>query len=404
MALAYQTRLPTERELEEREVIDIPVPLIGPPPDPSGGAAPQGGDIFDASGMSMQLDLFSPAQYDILIRGASEWQLFSTKATGRDLMASVDAAAARTAIGAEPIIVAGTTGQYWRGDKSWQTLDNAAVGLGNVTNDAQVKRTEMGVANGVATLDSGGKVPLSQISDTILGQVEYQGAYNATTNSPTLANPPASTTKGDYYVVSVAGTQFGLTFAVGDWIISNGTAWEKVDNTDQVTSVAGRIGAITLGYADITDLASWTGSNGITTLGTVTTGTIGGTCTINTSGSVTGGAASFTTLNITGFSYSSASNNLLLSGADGVIYRSGGSGTGAGGHRFRYYDADVLFVGSAGIAVTGTATTSDPNDGAGAWLLGKIRTGVALVVSTTAGIQIKVDGTLYTLALLTTNP
>lgn len=37
------------------------------------------------------------------------------------------------------------------------------VGLGNVTNDAQVKRTEMGKANGVATLDGTGKVPAAQL-------------------------------------------------------------------------------------------------------------------------------------------------------------------------------------------------------------------------------------------------
>jgi len=36
----------------------------------------------------------------------------------------------------EPIIAAGTTGQYWRGDKSFQTLDKTAVGLGNVENTA----------------------------------------------------------------------------------------------------------------------------------------------------------------------------------------------------------------------------------------------------------------------------
>lgn len=38
-----------------------------------------------------------------------------------------------------------------------------AMALNNVTNDAQVKRSEMGVANGVATLDSTGKIPTSQI-------------------------------------------------------------------------------------------------------------------------------------------------------------------------------------------------------------------------------------------------
>jgi hypothetical protein len=34
----------------------------------------------------------------------------------------------------ENTITAGTTAQYWRGDKSWQTLDKTAVGLGNVPN------------------------------------------------------------------------------------------------------------------------------------------------------------------------------------------------------------------------------------------------------------------------------
>jgi hypothetical protein len=36
--------------------------------------------------------------------------------------------------GKESTIVARTTSQYWRGDKTWQTLDKAAVGLGNVPN------------------------------------------------------------------------------------------------------------------------------------------------------------------------------------------------------------------------------------------------------------------------------
>ena len=36
--------------------------------------------------------------------------------------------------GKEPTITAGTTSQYYRGDKSFQTLDKSAVGLGNVPN------------------------------------------------------------------------------------------------------------------------------------------------------------------------------------------------------------------------------------------------------------------------------
>ncbi len=40
--------------------------------------------------------------------------------------------------GKEPTLSAGTTAQYYRGDKNWATLDNSAVGLSNVTNVAQM--------------------------------------------------------------------------------------------------------------------------------------------------------------------------------------------------------------------------------------------------------------------------
>lgn len=68
----------------------------------------------------------------------------------------------------------------------------------------------------------------------------------------------------------------------------------------------------------------------------------------------------------------------------------------------------IVTAGGVGIAkslVVGTTITSgDPNNGSGAWLLGKIRSGVALVVSATAGLQVNIDGVLYTVALLSTNP
>jgi hypothetical protein len=40
----------------------------------------------------------------------------------------------------ENSITAGTTGQYWRGDKSWQTLDKSAVGLANVSNTSDASK------------------------------------------------------------------------------------------------------------------------------------------------------------------------------------------------------------------------------------------------------------------------
>jgi hypothetical protein len=109
--------------------------------------------------------------------------------------------------------------------------------------DLKVDKSSVGEPNGVASLDATGKIPLSEIPDSIIGQVEYMGTWNAFTNTPTL-NPLVPEQKGHYYVVSAAGVFGGVDYQVGDWIISNGVIWEKVDNTDAVTSVFGRIGAI----------------------------------------------------------------------------------------------------------------------------------------------------------------
>jgi hypothetical protein len=96
----------------------------------------------------------------------------------------------------------------------------------------------------------------SQIT-ALSGFVNYKGTWNASTNTPTLVSSVG--TKGDYYVVSVTGSTNlnGITtWTQGDWAIFNGTAWEKVDNTDLVTSVAGRTGAITLTTADVSGLGT----------------------------------------------------------------------------------------------------------------------------------------------------
>ncbi len=102
-----------------------------------------------------------------------------------------------------------------------------------------------------------GKVPLSQLPDAILGQVKYQGTYNASTGNVATGTgvgsalpTAASANLGWYYIVTTAGTQFGKDFGVGDWIISNGSSWDKVDNTDAVMSVFGRTGPVTAQNGD----------------------------------------------------------------------------------------------------------------------------------------------------------
>jgi hypothetical protein len=66
--------------------------------------------------------------------------------------------------GKEPTITAGTTGQYWRGDKSWQTLDATAVGLGNVTNESKTTMFSSPTFTGTTTLQQS-----TEIINTING-------------------------------------------------------------------------------------------------------------------------------------------------------------------------------------------------------------------------------------------
>lgn len=59
--------------------------------------------------------------------------------------------------GKENAITAGTTAQYWRGDKTWQTLDKTAVGLSNVPNiDATNRANHTGtqLASTISDFDS----------------------------------------------------------------------------------------------------------------------------------------------------------------------------------------------------------------------------------------------------------
>ena len=112
------------------------------------------------------------------------------------------------------------------------------------TFNSKQSTSEKGKANGYAPLNSGNKVPTLHLPDSLVGAVVYQGTWNATTNSPQLPDPGADN-NGHYYIVSDPGTYSEITYAVGDWVISNGSAWQKVDNTQDVNSVFGRQGNIT---------------------------------------------------------------------------------------------------------------------------------------------------------------
>jgi hypothetical protein len=110
-----------------------------------------------------------------------------------------------------------------------QAEKGAAGGVAPLGNDGLLDGLYIlkGQPGGVATLNENGKVPSTQLD--IPGTLEYQGTWNAATNTPNLDTVAK---KGFYYKVSAAGDQYGEHWEIGDWIISNGVEWQKIDNSD----------------------------------------------------------------------------------------------------------------------------------------------------------------------------
>jgi hypothetical protein len=217
------------------------------------------------------------------------------------------------------------------GTMSTQNANNVAITGGTMSGVAitgYIPTTEKGVANGVATLDGGGTVPVSQLPAAVLGALSYQGTWNASTNTPTLTSSVG--TKGYYYVVNVAGSTNlnGITdWLVGDWAVFNGSVWQKVDNTDAVTSVNGYTGTVVLTNTDISGFGTMSTQNANSVA--ITGGAIDGT----TIGATTTSTGKFTTLNAstsltTPTVQASNSGGLSLKNSAGTTQMSMGAGGG----------------------------------------------------------------------------
>lgn len=90
----------------------------------------------------------------------------------------------------------------------------------------------------------------------------YKGTWNANTNTPTLGNGGAGGVQGDYYIVSVAGNTSldGETdWGVGDWVVNNGSEWQKIDNSEPPTLYRNDSTIGTSRVATITDTLKFSG-------------------------------------------------------------------------------------------------------------------------------------------------
>lgn len=86
-----------------------------------------------------------------------------------------------------------------------------------------------------------------QARASAVGALVYRGTWSAA-----AGNYPPAPALGDFYRIGTAGTLGGTPYLVGDALIYNGSAWDKLDGAEAVHSFNGRLGAITLLAADIT--------------------------------------------------------------------------------------------------------------------------------------------------------
>jgi hypothetical protein len=228
-----------------------------------------------------------------------------------------------------------------------------------------------GSANGVATLDAGGKVPVAELPSTVM---LFLGSWNPTTNTPTLAD--GTGTNGDVYWVTAAyaGPIAGLfnasmhNFQVGDLVIYNGSQWELSSPAAGVQSVNGSQGIVTVNAinqltGDVTTSAATGSQSEATTLATVNSNVGSFTyasITVNGKGLIT--AASSGTAPTT---YTADGTTLTLTGNQFSVTTGGISNTQISGSAAIAFSklaalpsADIL-VGSAGNVATAVAMSGD---------------------------------------------
>jgi hypothetical protein len=104
-----------------------------------------------------------------------------------------------------------------------------------------------------------------------LGALNYKGTWDATANSPALASSVG--TKGDYYVVSVAGSTAlnGISnWGIGDWAVFNGSVWQRVEGGADLNGVNLTVSGTSVLSGKVTAQTLTIGLGGQTTVATNT--------------------------------------------------------------------------------------------------------------------------------------
>lgn len=316
----------------------------------------------------------------------------------------------------EPTITAGTTSQYWRGDKTWQTLNKAAVGLSNVDNTSDASKpistATQTALNLKANINSQvftgtpeapdptttqGIVTKNYADNLVVGLLNDRGSWDASTNLfPTTggSGTAGAIRKGDMWFVSVGGILAGKTVTSGD-------SFRALANTPGQTAGNWSVLEANIGYVPAND------ANVIHTTGNESKA---GILTMSSnSATIQAGGLDLTQSNVGGQVLKITNNSTntavqisnLSTGIGSRVDTSGGTGylssaTGGAG-----FGASI-----SGVAGGFVATSNSTGSGAGfSYQSGVSSTGPAFIVTSSAVAKLSIDkegSTTYTPTLTAT--
>lgn len=191
-----------------------------------------------------------------ILNGVKSWIAATAGATWGSITGTLSAQTdLQNALNAkEDTITAGTTSQYWRGDKSWQTLNKSAVGLGNVDNTSDANKP---VSNATQlALDQESITRLNAdtaLSADIITEASARSSGDATllaminglnipTFSPTAGNTIAEIIDDFAYVTPLGGSSTSSSYAMSH------TGSNVLSITNLVSSLGNQIGVVQCQY------------------------------------------------------------------------------------------------------------------------------------------------------------
>ncbi len=271
-------------------------------------------------------------------RGDKTWQTLPTGGSGAAWGSITGSISSQTDLssalaGKEPAIAATSTAQYFRGDKTFQTLDKTAVGLGNVDNTSDANKPVSTATSTALAL----KAPLASPAFTGIPTVPTAAVGTNTTQAASTA-----------FVLANAGSGGGGTTYPGVFVPTAGGGSEAIQAAINAAKAAG-VGTVWLGNA------TWTCNTAITVDARKVN--------LEGAGAVLdfSGAGDITYMTVTATSGDSA--NKEWSG-----FSIKGPGKGAGGRGILFYNSNAsgqtCLVSLRNIQVTNMSTCYEVSDNA----------------------------------------